>query len=64
MKGGTTAALALGVGYMLGRRRKMRTAALIAAGAATGRMGGLGGTLFQRGVKMLGSSDMMEKLSP
>ena len=31
MKGGTQAALALGVGYLLGRRRKMRMAAMMAA---------------------------------
>jgi hypothetical protein len=64
MKGGTQAALALGVGYMLGRQHKMRMAAMMAAGAATGRMGGLGGAVFRRGAKMLGSNDMLGKLSP
>ena len=36
MKGGAQAALALGIGYMLGRRRKMRLATMLAVGAATG----------------------------
>jgi len=36
MKGGVATALAIGVGYILGRRRKMRLATMLAAGAATG----------------------------
>jgi hypothetical protein len=46
MKCGTQAALAVGAGYLLGRRRKMRLAAMVAAGAATGGLGGLGGGLL------------------
>jgi len=41
MKGGAQAALALGVGYVLGRRRKMRLATMLAVGAATGGIGRL-----------------------
>jgi hypothetical protein len=36
MKRGTQAALALGVGYVLGRRRKMRLTTMLAAATATG----------------------------
>ena len=49
MKGGTQAAVALGVGYLLGRRRKLRMATLMAAGAATGGLGSLGGGLLLHG---------------
>ena len=64
MKGGTQAALALGVGYVLGRRRKMRMATLLAAGAATGGLGTLGGAALRRGVKMLGSTEALGKFAP
>ena len=64
MKGGTQAALALGVGYVLGRRRKMRMATMMAAAAATGGLGGLGGTALKRGVKMLGSTEALGKFGP
>src|SRR5258708_19888924 len=64
MKGGTQAAVALGVGYLLGRRRKLRMATLMAAGAATGGLGSLGGGLLQRGMKMLGSTDALGKVAP
>jgi hypothetical protein len=57
MKGGTQAALALGVGYLLGRRRQMRLTTMLAAGAATGSVGGLGGAALKRGMKMLGSTE-------
>ena len=64
MKGGTQAALALGVGYVLGRRRKMRMATVMAAAAATGGLGGLGGAALRRGVKMLGSTEALGKFAP
>lgn len=64
MKGGTQAALALGVGYVLGRRHKMRMATVMAAAAATGSLGGIGGAVLKRGVKMLGSSEALGKFSP
>lgn len=64
MKCGTQAAMALGVGYVLGRRRKMRMTTLLAAGAMTGALGGLSGTLLRRGVKMLGSTDALGKMAP
>jgi hypothetical protein len=64
MKGGAPVALALGVGYILGRRRKMRLATMLAVGAATGGIGGLGPAVLKRGVKYLGSSDLAGDLGP
>lgn len=64
MKGGTQAALALGVGYVLGRQHKMRMATVLAAGAATGGLGGLAGMALKRGMKLLGSSEALSKVSP
>jgi hypothetical protein len=64
MKGGTQAALALGVGYVLGRRRKMRLTTMLAVGAATGGVGGLGGAALRRGMKMLGSTEAVGKFAP
>jgi hypothetical protein len=64
MRGGTQAALALGVGYVLGRRRKMRMTTVLAAAAATGGLGGLGGAALRRGVKMLGSTEALGKVAP
>lgn len=64
MKGGTQAALALGVGYVLGRRRKMRLTTMIAIGTATGGLGGLGGVALRRGMKMLGSTEALSKFAP
>jgi hypothetical protein len=61
MKGGMQAALALGVGYVLGRRRKMRLTTVVAAATATG---GLGGLALKRGVKMAGSSEALGKFAP
>ncbi len=64
MKGGTQAALALGVGYVLGRRRKMRMTTVLAAAAATGGLGGLGGAALRRGMKVLGSTEALSKVAP
>ena len=49
MKGGARAALAIGVGYALGRRRKMRLATMLAIGAATGGAGKFGPVAMRRG---------------
>lgn len=63
MRGSVRAATAIGIGYMLGRRRKLRTAALMAAATAVGgnRVGAL---VLQRGMKMLGSTDALGKITP
>lgn len=64
MKGGIRAAVAIGVGYVLGRRRKMRVATVLAVGAATGGIAGLGGSALKRGAQALGSTDALGKLGP
>ncbi len=64
MKGGTQTALALGAGYVLGRRRKMRMTTVLVAAAATGGLGGLGGAALRRGLKMAGSSDLLGRFTP
>ncbi len=64
MRGGTQTALALGVGYVLGRRRKMRMTTMLAVAAATGGLGGVGGGALRRGMKMLGSTEALGKISP
>ncbi len=64
MRGGTQTALALGVGYVLGRRRKMRMTTVLAAAAATGGLGGLGSAALRRGLKMAGSSDLLGRFGP
>jgi hypothetical protein len=64
MKGSAQAGLVLAVGYALGRRRKLRTATLMAAAAATGGAGSLGAAAFRRGLNMLGSSDALGDLGP
>ncbi len=56
--------MALGVGYVLGRQRKMRMAVMLATAAAAGGVGGLGGAALRRGVKMLGSSEALSKVAP
>lgn len=64
MKGGTQAALALGFGYLLGRRRKLRRAAIVAGAMATGGVGGIGSAVLKRGAQSLGSADAVTKLAP
>ena len=61
MKKPSSAALAVGVGYVLGRRHKLRWALLFAAAATTGN---LTGRLMKQGGKLLGSSDALAKVSP
>jgi hypothetical protein len=58
MKGGAQTALAIGVGYVLGRRRKMRVATALALGAATGGLGKLGPLALKRAGKYLGSTEI------
>src|SRR6185437_11324132 len=63
MKGSTRAATAIAVGYVLGRRRKLRTATLMAAATAVGGTT-VGGLVMRRGMKMLGSSEALGKVAP
>ena len=64
MKAGTQTALVLGVGYVLGRRRKLRMATVLAAAAATGGLGTLGGAALRRGLKGLSSTEALGDLGP
>jgi hypothetical protein len=64
MKNKGQVALAVGAGYLLGRRRKMRLALALGAAAATGGFGGLAGQLVRRGAKLAGSNDVLGKISP
>ncbi len=63
MKGSMRAAMAIGVGYALGRRRKFRTATMIAAATAFGSTN-VSGLVLQRGMKLLASTDAFGKLAP
>ncbi|HEX8008959.1 MAG TPA: hypothetical protein VF482_21320, partial [Trebonia sp.] len=63
MKGSTRAAVALGVGYVLGRRRRLRAATVMAVATAAGGTS-LGTMLLRRGTKYLGSTDAIGKLAP
>jgi hypothetical protein len=64
MKGGAQTALALGVGYILGRRHKMRLATMLALGAATGGAARLGPAAMRQGAKYLGKTDIAGALGP
>ncbi|MDP9866518.1 MULTISPECIES: hypothetical protein [Streptosporangium] len=63
MKCGLQMALAVGAGYLLGRSHKLRLALALAAAGATGRLGVSGGDLLQQGLKTLGSSPELSKLT-
>jgi hypothetical protein len=64
MKGGAQTALAIGVGYILGRRRKMRLATMLAVGAATGGAARLGPAAMRQGAKYLSKTDIAGALGP
>ena len=63
MKASMRAAAAIGVGYLLGRRRKLRTATFMAAATAVGGTT-VGGLLLKRGMKMLNSTEAFGKIAP
>jgi hypothetical protein len=56
---GTQAALGLGASSVLGRRRKMPLATIMAAAA-----GGLGGLAVKRATKVLGSTEALGAFAP
>jgi hypothetical protein len=64
MKAGSRAALAVGIGYVLGRRHKLRTAAILGGVVASGRLGTLGSAAVKRGASLAGANDVLGKMSP
>ena len=56
--------LAVGAGYLLGRRHKMRWALAIAVGTATGGLGGLTSRAVKSGTKRLAATDSVAKFAP
>jgi hypothetical protein len=63
MNSGMRAATAVGIGYVLGRRKKFRTATLAAAATAVGGTT-VGGIVLKQGMKVLNSSDALGKVAP
>ena len=63
MKGSMQAAAAIGIGYVLGRNRRFRTAVIVAAGMTVGGTT-VGNLALKRGMKMLGSTEAIQKVAP
>ncbi|MER7891777.1 hypothetical protein ABTX15_18320 [Micromonospora sp. NPDC094482] len=62
MNSGTRIGLAVGIGYLVGRRRKLRTALALAAAVAAGRASREPGGLWQKGTDLLQSSPHLAHL--
>ncbi|MEW2380929.1 hypothetical protein AB0873_02355 [Micromonospora sp. NPDC047707] len=62
MNSGARIGLAVGVGYLLGRRRKMRKALVLAAAVAAGRASHNSGGLLKVGQNLLQSSPQLANL--
>ncbi|WP_147471577.1 hypothetical protein [Nocardia stercoris] len=63
MKGGARIVAGVGVGYMLGRRRKMRFALSLAGAAMARRNTGMTTELLERGTSLLKSSPELTQLT-
>ncbi|WP_200210744.1 hypothetical protein [Micromonospora coerulea] len=63
MKSGARVALAVGFGYLLGRRKKLRTALTLAAAVAVGRASRNPGGLLKHGKDMLTASPQLGNLA-
>jgi hypothetical protein len=63
MNKGTRIGLAVGFGYLLGRRRKLRTALTLAAAVAAGRASRHPGGLLKRGSDLLHTSPHLSNLT-
>lgn len=63
MKGSMGAAIALGIGYALGRKKRLRTATLMAAATAFGSSSA-GTLVLKRGLKVLSNTGAFGKLAP
>ncbi|MGN9810572.1 hypothetical protein ACTMSW_14570 [Micromonospora sp. BQ11] len=62
MNNGARISLAVGAGYLLGRRRKLRKALVLAAAVAAGRASHTSGGLLNAGSKLLHSSPQLSNL--
>lgn len=62
MKAGPQLALAIGAGYLLGRKRRLRWALVLAAAGATGRMGGASGALVSQ-LRRIGSESELGEIA-
>lgn len=58
MKGGARIAVGVGIGYLLGRTRKMRWALGLAGAAMSKRSTGVAGELLERGTSALGTPEL------
>jgi hypothetical protein len=58
MKGSTRAAAAIGIGYVLGRRRKLRAATMMAATMAVGSTP-MGAMVLKRGLKLVNTAGLL-----
>ena len=63
MKPGARIALGVGIGYVLGRTKKMRLALMLAGAGATGKLPAGPQDLLQRGSSALGSSPEITKIT-
>lgn len=63
MKDGLRIALAVGAGYLMGRRRKMRLALTLAAAGASGRIARNPANLVKQGTKLLNTSPEVKNLT-
>ncbi|MEU9889161.1 hypothetical protein [Sphaerisporangium sp. NPDC051011] len=62
MAGGLKVAVAVALGYFLGRHRRFKLAIALAVAGATGRLGGTRGNLLEQGMKLVSSSPELEKI--
>ncbi|SBT52275.1 hypothetical protein [Micromonospora narathiwatensis] len=63
MKSGARIALAVGLGYVIGRRRKLRSALTLAAAVAIGRASQQPGGLLKYGTDLLNTSPQLGNLA-
>ncbi|MCO6003834.1 hypothetical protein NE236_02470 [Actinoallomurus purpureus] len=63
MKDGLRIAIAVGAGYLMGRRRKMKLALTLAAAGASGRIGKNPAGLVKQGTKLLSASPEVKALT-
>lgn len=63
MEPGARVAAGVGVGYLLGRTRRMRLAFMVAMAGATGAFQGPVGALLRKSVARIGSSPELSKLN-